>query len=186
MPLNEVSPDRVFRNLKCAYTGRLVTVRVVASGKDMPRYFSPDAFDPMTESFPTSEALFAALSQRNGVAGSVSGGNELVCPYTGRRMTVVRTVGGFSASGGFSPSSPQRDKAAFARAMLMRNGEVPGDAPEPVRVSAADPVPAETRAPARTSPDDFALAHAEAELRGVSPRKTVVSMSPRGKQKKAK
>ena len=185
MPLNEISPDRIFRGLKCAYTGRPVTVRVVAAGKGMPVYFSPDAFDPMTDSFPSSEALFAALSQRGGVTGAASGGNELVCPYTGAHMTIVRTPAGFSASGGFSPAKPLADKVAFARAMLTRGGVLPESAPQPARVSAGDPIPPETRAPDKTSADDYALEHAEAALRNVVKRRTTVSMS-KGKPKKAK
>lgn len=84
MPLNEISPDKLFRGLKCAYTGKPVTVRVVAAGKGMPVYFSPDAFDPMTEGFPSSEALFAALSQRGGVSGPLPAGTSLCAHTLGR------------------------------------------------------------------------------------------------------
>ena len=186
MPLNEISPDRIFRGLKCAYTGKPVTVRVVAAGKGMPVYFSPDAFDPMMESFPSSEELFAALSQRNGVSGAASGGNELMCPYTGARMTVVRTVCGFSASGGFSPSKPVADKTAFARAMLTRGGVVPDAAPKAAVVSVSDMVEAEEREPIRTEADDFAKEHAEAALKSAIKRRTQVSMAGKGKPKKGK
>lgn len=185
MPLNEISPDRIFRGLKCAYTGKPVAVRVVAAGKGMPVYFSPDAFDPMTDSFPSSEALFAALSQRGGITGAASGGNELVCPYTGAHMTVVRTAGGFSASGGFSPAKPMSDKVAFATAMLTRGGVAPDTAPKAARVSVADVVEAEERPVFRTDADDFAKEHAEKALRDVVKRRTSVSMS-RGKPKKGK
>lgn len=185
MPLNEISPDKLFRGLKCAYTGKPVTVRVVAAGKGMPVYFSPDAFDPMTDSFPSSEALFAALSQRGGVSGAASGGNELVCPYTGAHMTVVRTAAGFSASGGFSPAKPVSDRTVFARSMLMRGGAVPAEAPQPVHISAGDPVQPEFSTPDKKVADDFALEHAEEVLRNVVKRRTSVSMS-RGKPKKAK
>lgn len=182
MPLNEISPDRIFRGLKCAYTGKPVTVRVVAAGKSMPVYFSPDAFDPMTESFPSSEALFAALSQRGGVAGAASGGNELVCPYTGAKMTVVKTTAGFSASGGFSPAKPLSDKVAFARAMRARGGVVPDDAPKPSVVTATSVVEPEARPPIQAEADDFAKEHAETLLREHAKR--AVSVRVQGRKRK--
>lgn len=100
-------------------------------------------------------------------------------------MTVVRTAAGFSASGGFSPAKPVSDRTVFARSIHARGGAVLAEAPQPVHISAGDPVQAETRAPDKKAADDFALEHAEAALRNVVKRRTTVSMS-RGKPKKAK
>ena len=187
MPLNEVSGDRVFRGLKCAYTGKPVTVRVVASAGRMPCYFSPDAFDPAVDAFPTAVDLFKALSQRDGVAGIAPEDRALVCPYSGERMTLTRSAAGFTAVGGFSPARLYEDKTELARGLMMRGGVVPEGAPKPARVSAAALEEPERRPPIETGPGDMALDEAERALHDVYPSKVSVTMPVKApSRKKAK
>lgn len=174
MSLNVKANFPFFKNLKCAYTGNPVEVRMVSAKARPPVYFSPDAFDP-GEFVPTSQQLFALLGFRDGVDGAASGTARLVCPYTGAEMTIEHVPGlGYHAIGGFRPSIPMSDPAAFAKAMLRRRGEAPADAPESARVQAVereDTSPEE--GPAQVS-RDLALEHAESVLKDKLPVKTSV------------
>ena len=87
MPLNAKAENKVFKGLVCPYTGRPVTVRVIAAGRDRPMYFSPDAFDPSSIQ-ESSVKLLELAGTRNGIAGALTNGNELVCPYTGVKMSI--------------------------------------------------------------------------------------------------
>ena len=140
MSVNVVAKIPMLKRLSCAYTGVPAEVRVVSHRGAEPLYFSPTAFDP-SEFQDSAEALFQKLSMRDGVQGAAAGGAELVCPYTGARMTVEDVPGfGVRAKGGFSPSQPVASPALFARLMMTRGGVVPEGAPEyvPVRVAARD------------------------------------------------
>lgn len=128
MPLNEVCRERMFQGIEDPYLGKEITVRVVASGKGMPMYFSPDAFDPSLL-LDSSEELFKFLSMRRGIMGVISGERMLNCPYTGQKMSPNALGGRHHATGGFSPSTPMEDKIEFARRIMMRNGVVPEYAP---------------------------------------------------------
>jgi len=119
------------KHLKCAYTGKEVEVRMIVSPDGKQWYFAPDATDSL-EIVPSSNELFDRLSWRGGVHGAAVGAAALVCPYTGNPLVPEQIKGvGFRALGGFSPSEPMDDPAAFARAMLMRGGVVPKNAPTP-------------------------------------------------------
>lgn len=178
MALNVPASQKFLKSLKCAYTGKTVEVRMVSSGDRPPLYFSPDAFDP-TEIHKTSETLFAALSTRDGIQGVARDGAELVCPYTGAKMAVKPVPGfGHQAVGGFSPSTPMADPVAFARAMLMRNGVVPKNAPKPTPPPVAKAIVETEPAPTISrSPNDVAMAAAEGVSRKLSPRKISVPAS---------
>ena len=140
MPLNVPARQRCLRNLKCAYTGREIEVRMFEDPAGRAWFFSPDAYDPARDPSPDSVALFSALSCRDGIRGAARNGAELVCPYTGARMRPVHDATGYYATGGFSPSTPVRGPEAFARLMLTRGGTVPADAPKipaaPVSIAA--------------------------------------------------
>ena len=147
MSLNEVSHDKMFKELKCPYTKKPITVRVVAAGTDMPRFFSPDAYDP-TSPVSSSQGLVKALSTRDGIIGIASAERALICPYTGKTMAIRKLGNLFFAEGGFSPSTPNKDRIAFARALHMRDGVVPDTAPQAkTRITAAAIEEAEVRPP---------------------------------------
>jgi len=136
MPLNVIAQQKYLRELKCAYTGKLVTVRMVGAGAAR-LYFSDDAFDPAAWN-PDSQALLKALGTRDGIEGAARNGAELICPYSGARMSLQRDpVFGFRAVGGFRPSVPRADPFAFASGMLSRGGVAPKNGPKPARVSAS-------------------------------------------------
>jgi hypothetical protein len=174
MSLNVPATQAYFRNLRCAYTGKPVTVLAVSAGHTSPIYFSPDAFDP-SEFYQKPEDLFAALSIRDGVVNAARHGKELVCPYTGAEMTINFVKGfGYQAIGGFCPSEPDTDPVIFARSMMMRGGKVPKDAPKhapPPKARSLEVT--EPAAPKPTLSDDVA-AKAENILRDLAPKKTTV------------
>ena len=173
MPLNEVANQKIFKGLTCPYTGKPITVRVIAAG-GRPLFFSPDAFDP---SFPmvSLKALLQAAGTRGGVIGFAAEGKELICPYTGKKMSIIKLQDGtFRLKGGFRPSNPMESAEAFSYAMRTRDGVPPeGPIPQPVpSVIFADTsrLPAfDKKAPA---PKDFALEYAEDALKGAVPVKT--------------
>ena len=138
MSLNVEVKHPYLTRLVCAYTGKPAGVRMVASGKHPPVFFAASAFDPGAY-VASSQELFRLLSFRNGIEGAARNGEELVCPYTGAKLTVIHRPGlGFKAVGGLRPSQPQPNPAAFARAMMSRNGVVPVDAPkDPPRLAAS-------------------------------------------------
>lgn len=125
MSLNAPATNRFFHGLKCPYTGKPITVRVVAHGRRKPTYFSPDAYDPSIMNM-SSEDLLQKASMRNGVIGVVQG-DKLACPYTGEKLTLVRLGEGFALNGGFSPTSLHADAAEFGRKLLTRKGKFTGD-----------------------------------------------------------
>lgn len=157
MSLNAVATNRCFRGLTCPYTGKPITVRVVAHGKNPPMYFSPDAYDP---SMPhqTVADLLQATGTRNGIIGARAEGDERVCAYTGAKL-ILRTVGDtFSFTGGFRPSQLHTDPLAFATALWTRDGKFTGDAKlmEPAHFSASVVEPEEKMAPLSEGPSDEA------------------------------
>ena len=181
MSLNVPATQIYLRHLKCAYTGKPVQVRMVSVGEAPPQYFSPDAFDP-SDVFETSAELFAQLGTRDGVRGAAKGGAELVCPYTGVQMTVQKVPPcGFHAVGGFHPMHPMTDPIEFARAMLMRNGVVPKDAPKktpPPKASLRTEAEADEN-PAKLGDD--ALKASEGILKNVAPGRTTITVPGRAK-----
>lgn len=184
--INEVATQKVFQGLTCAYTGKPVTVRVVASSMTRPLFFSPDAFDPSLP-LPTLKELLEKASSRNGVAGSVSGENILVCAYTGKKLKILHDAAGFSLVGGFRPSCPSPDPAAFAHNMRSRGGVNAAPSPEPApRITFLKEKPVVTSGSA--TPKDSSLTYAENALKGVLPGKTVVGVTveaPRRGRRKA-
>lgn len=187
MPLNEVAHDQMFRGLKCAYTGKPITVRVVASGAGMPMYFSPDAFDP-SEPVTDPVDLMKALSTRDGIMGVAEGEKALVCPYTGRTMRLARIAGMHHAVGGFSPSAPVYDRAELARGFLMRNGELPKNAPSLRPAPKIQAVKVEQKEPPTTKGNELRKAstdQAEALLAAVVPLPTTVRVPAKVPRKKS-
>ena len=187
MPLNVLAENRVFKGLTCPYTGRPVSVRVIAAGRDRPMYFSPDAFDPSSvQESPVK--LLELAGTRNGIAGALTNGNELICPYTGNRMSIRQVPGGYCLKGGFSPSSPQHDLYKFASDMRMRGGNRTDDW-TPGRDVVSFPAEREkVNAYDSSKSPDYALEYAERALKPILPRsQTVVvpgSVPKRGRQKK--
>jgi hypothetical protein len=135
MSLNVPASQSFLKHLRCAYTGKAVTVRVVSSADRAPLYFSPDAWDPL-DFVGSSEELFAMAGTRDGIRGAVKDGAELMCPYTARMMRIEKTSMGYHLVGGFSPGSPMTDPVEFARCMSMRHGLLPPTAPHAVLVRA--------------------------------------------------
>ena len=176
MSLNEVAKQRVFNGLTDPYTGRPVTVRVIAGGSDMPMFFSPDAFDPSVP-VPTVKELLEKAGTRNGVSGSMSGGAELTCPYTGNRMSISTGPDGACLKGGFRPSRPMRGAAEFNYAMRLRDGVSEIDAPEAVHVSM--PAPDVPVSSGSDEPKDYSKEYAEKVLAPMLPKKTVVTVPRR-------
>lgn len=185
MPLNEIATQSCFRGLTCPYTGRKVTVRVVA-GAGQPMFFSPDAFDP---SMPVGSAaeLMRLVGMRDGVMGALPPGGETACPYTGRQMTLRSGRAGFWFDGGFSPGRPVEGAARFAALMRTRGGVGP-EAVAPARVSfgrADDDGLSEAR-PAKKEPSAAAYAQAEAAAAAAVRRRTAVTVPKAVPKRKGK
>lgn len=174
MSLNVPATQAYFRHLRCAYTGKPITVLAISAGDRPPLYFSPDAFDP-SEFHKTPEELFAALGTRDGIVNAARNGKELQCPYTGNEMTIDFVKGfGYRAVGGFCPSEPLVDPVKFARALLMRGGKVPKGAPKPTPAPRARVIEETEPAAPKPSLSDAAAAKAENMLRDLAPRKVTV------------
>lgn len=184
MPLNAQATNAVFRGLRCPYTDKLITVRVVATGPNLPVFFSPDAFDPMTV-FPTAAEALIAAGTRVGVRGALTGGNELKCPYTGATMSLekLQDGSGFRLTGGYSPAEPQGDPNTLARLLMTRDGVVPEDAPSPISAVSIAKKVFEKRKTGDGSPADFAMAHAEKAVAPMFKPKVTVTV-PGGAAKK--
>ncbi|MFA7120814.1 MAG: hypothetical protein WC277_05000 [Bacilli bacterium] len=185
MPLNEIATQSCFRGLTCPYTGRKVTVRVVA-GAGQPMFFSPDAFDP---SMPVESAaeLMRLVGMREGVMGALPPGGESACPYTGRQMTLRSGRAGFWFDGGFSPGRPVEGAARFAALMRTRGGVGP-EAVAPARVSfgrADDDGLSEAR-PAKKEPSAAAYAQAEAAAAAAVRRRPAVTVPKAVPKRKGK
>ena len=160
MPLNEIAKNKAFKGLTCPYTGKSITVRVIAAGRDMPMYFSPDAFDP-AEVQPTVAKLLEKAGTRNGIMGALVDGRELMCPYLGTRMAIAAMPdkSGYFLTGGFSPSRPQRGVNEFVKRMLTRGGVSP-DTEADAEVAFVEPKDKVAEYDSSKSPD-FALEYAE-------------------------
>lgn len=183
MPINEEAAQRLFRGIRCAYTGRPVSVRVVALDGKEPMFFSPDAFDPSIPVSSLKELLLKA-GTRDGVMGALADEKALVCAYTGSPMSIGKTPEGlFFLRGGFRPGCPVRGAAEFNYRMRMRGGVSEVDKPgEPARVSMSVSEPAPRAESEKIVDRDIALAYAEEALKDAPglPRRTVVSV-PGGK-----
>ena len=185
MPLNEIATQSCFRGLVCPYTGKKVTVRVVA-GAGLPMFFSPDAFDPSMP-MESAEELMRLVGMRGGMMGALAPGKETVCPYTGKQMTFRSGRAGFWFDGGFSPSRPVEGAARFAALMKTRGGKGP-EVPAPAHVAfASETAGFRESTPVKTEPSAAALAQVEeAAAAMVKPRctVTVAKTPPRHKGKK--
>jgi hypothetical protein len=175
LSINETATQKVFSGLKCAYTGRPVTVRVVACGASRPMFFCPDAFDPSIP-VPDLADLLRKASARNGVEGSVSGDNVLVCPYTGDRMSVSKDASGFFLTGGFRPSCPHPDPAEFAALMRMRMRGGIGSRPTTAKLSVSFPEADRKVGSVSDKPKDFSLEYAQSALKPFRPAKVSVTV----------
>jgi hypothetical protein len=174
MSLNVPASQAYFRNLRCAYTGKPVSVLAVSTGNTSPIYFSPDAFDP-SNFVPTPEELFVSLGTRGGIVNAARNGGELKCPYTGAEMSINYIKGfGYQAIGGFCPSEPVSDPVTFARSMLMREGKVPKDAPKHAPPPKARSLEVTEPAAPKPSLSEDAASKAEGILRDLAPKKTTV------------
>ena len=183
--INEVATQKVFKDLTCAYTGKKVTVRVVAAGGSRPLFFSPDAFDPSLPADSLPELLRKA-SRRNGVEGAVSDENVLKCPYTGAPMSILKDASGFSLTGGFRPSCPDPDASRFAYNMTLRNGISTREKPVTGgRVEFTDERPV-VYVTGSTGPKDYAMEHAEDALKHILPVKTSVTQTADAPRKRRK
>lgn len=183
MSLNAEATNRFFKGLKCPYTGKKITVRVVAHGKHKPMYFSPDAYDP-TMPHGSIKELLEKTSTRNGIIGYLPPGKERVCAYTGNALTLAETGSMFSFTGGFSPRTPNADPLAFARMLWTRNGKFTGDEKlfAKTRITTAEREPGEESSTPSTSPSDLALKTVEPIIASKF-KKTSVSV-PAGVPKK--
>lgn len=176
MPINEVATQKVFKGLTCAYTGKPVTVRVIAANGASPLFFSPDAFDPSVP-MGTVKALLEAAGTRNGIMGALSSGAELTCPYSGSRMSISRDDEGARLVGGFRPSRPVPGADMFNHLMRMRGGVATTAAPDTkgrITFNAADDTPAVKRASGK--PKDVSLEYAEEVLSPLAPKRVSVSV----------
>lgn len=183
MSLDVVAKQKFLRGLKCAYTGREITVRMIGTGSSC-LYFSEDAFDP-GDWHATPAALLAALGTRDGIAGAAREGSELACPYTGRKMTLRHDPAfGYGVTGGYRPSRPVADPFLFARMMMTRKGVAPENAPKPVRISLAGVEEPEEDVDRVEISVDAAMQAAEDILKPSMPVRTTVTV-PGGAPRKA-
>lgn len=187
MPMNEKATNAVFKGLTCPFTGKPITVRVIAHGKGVPMYFSPDAMD-LTLPQANPAKLLERAGTRNGIMGALTNGNELKCPYTGARMTIEKMPdgSGYRMVGGFCPSTPMTDPNLFARALMTRDGVAPEGAPE-AKVAVTFPEDLPPAPSARDpKPKDFAMDYCDRVISAALPPKVAVTVpdAPKTKRKK--
>lgn len=187
MSLNAIATNRFFKGLKCPYTGKPVTVRVVAHGSHTPMYFSPDAYDP-TMPHKSAADLLQKVSTRNGIIGAVAKDKERVCAYTGHEMALTATGNMFSFVGGFSPATLHKDPYAFARMLHTRNGVLVGKEKDFVKpsVEATSREPGEAAPKDVTAPSDEAQQEVEDLLKKDFKRSTTITIPPGTPAKKGK
>lgn len=135
MAINVTMKDKYLQDLKCAYTGAKVSVRMTGLTGKPPVYFVEGAFDP-GEPVKEARLLLKLLGTRNGIEGMAREGAELVCPYTGETMRIERSPQGYYVTGGYRPQLPVHDPYLLTRNMLMRDGKVPANAPKATMVTA--------------------------------------------------
>jgi hypothetical protein len=139
MAINAIMKDTYLKNLKCAYTGASVQVRMTGLTGKNPIYFVEGAFDP-GECVKDAVTLLRLLGTREGVMGIAREGKELVCPYTGEVMRLEKTAMGYHAVGGYRPQLPVHDPFLLARQMMTRDGVVPPNAPKESLITADERV----------------------------------------------
>ena len=121
-----------FGTIKNPYTGETMRVKMCTLPNGAVKYFVPDTYSP-TEVFPTAEEAYRHWNRVNGVEGLKSG-KPLVCAYTGKALTVVKTDDGYHYEGGFN-THLMYDRPVFLYYVTMRNGKSEYPKPEPdVRV----------------------------------------------------
>jgi hypothetical protein len=162
MSLNAVATNSFFKGLKCPYTGKPITVKVVAHGNNPPMYFSPDAYDP-TMPHRSIDELLTKVSTRDGVINSKRGGKERRCAYTGHEMALTATGNLFSFLGGFSPATLHKDPYEYAKKLHTRDGKLTADPKlfEHIKVDIASREPAEEMTKPSDMPSDTAMASVE-------------------------
>jgi hypothetical protein len=162
MSLNAIATQSLFKGLKCPYTGKPITVRVVAHGNQAPMFFSPDAYDPAMPHTSATD-LMEKVGTRNGIMGATSGKKSCVCPYTGHEMSLTATGSLFSFIGGFSPRSPHKDMYEFAKKLHMRDGKLTADPKlfERPRIALAEREPEEKISMPSDMPSDEAMESVE-------------------------
>jgi len=185
MAINAIMKDKYLRELKCAYTGKTVQVRMTGIEGGKPLYFVEGAFDP-GDWIKTSKELMKAIGTRDGIEGAVRDGAEFNCPYTGARMSIERHPDlGYRTLHGFRPSIPVGDPFLVARNMMTRDGVAPKNAPKPAVVSAAkivDTTPDIDIKPVATK--DQAMQEAEDLLKDSPLLKAKTSVTVSGGKKK--
>lgn len=175
-----------FRGIKNAYTGETMVVKMLVPERGRPMFFAPDTFTPAKPMRSAAE-LLDAWDREDGVGGLKNRGN-LVCPYTGKPLSVVETSHGVFLDGGFNPGMLMTDDE-FLYYATMRNGKPTRPAPSAVRVELEkerfDPAPAEDP----VEPTDDARHAAEKVVDqfkdqvGMEKEKTTVSM-PTGRTRR--
>ncbi len=158
LTLNEVAKNPCLRNLVDAYTGKLMEVRVVYSGKTGCMYMAPGAYTPSDWQKDMAKLLDEA-STRRGMVGAVQGDPH--CPYTGKKLALEADPElGFRFVGGWNPAMPVDSPEMFAYLARRRDGKEDPTAPKPEPKSAhvikviGVREPPEPKLPALTVSDD--------------------------------
>lgn len=183
MRIMETTAEK-FRGLRNPYTGELMVVKMAVPDSGSPLFFAPDTFSH-AKHWPTAKEAIDAWDCEDGVSG-VKDRSCLVCPYTGKPLSVREDAAGFYLDGGFDPRRLMRDDE-FVYYASMRGGKT--DRPEPARSPCRVESPAEEfghtpgEGDESLEPTDEARKVAEAvvgqhkDSLGLKKERTVVSMA---------
>jgi hypothetical protein len=129
LTVNEVAKNPCLRNLVDAYTGKVMEVRVVYSGKAGFMFMAPDAYSPSGWQKDMAKLLDEA-STRRGMVGAKQGDPH--CAYTGAKLALEADPElGFRLVGGWDPAMPVASPEMFAYLARRRDGKEDPSAPKP-------------------------------------------------------
>lgn len=168
-----------FADLRNAYTGEPMKVKMLVSKNMPPRFFCPGTYSTHNR-YGTARAAYDAWAQKDGVGG-VRRGKEIRCAYTGELLEPKHDETGHWFDGGFDPHRLWT-REEFLRLASMRDGIGPAPV-APVRAEAVPPEPDHKVRSHETEvlPEMADCAGKIAEKVGIS-RKTVVGGRGKGRR----
>lgn len=90
-----------FESLKNPFTGLTVRTKMSIATNGRIRFFAPDEYSP-AKFFPSAREAYRQYNRVEGVEG-LRAGQHIVCPYTGRPLSLEHTDDGYRYVGGFNP-----------------------------------------------------------------------------------
>ena len=124
-----------FRDIKNPYTGEQMPVKMLVAPGGRLLFASPGAYHPGGSPQGTARAAFRLWDREDGVEGVRSARGPVVCAWTGRPLSPMKTADGWVYSGGFDPTAFRpRDEFLYYATMRAGKATRPAPAPEAARI----------------------------------------------------